>query len=94
VNNNASILPLSSGEVRFSLIALPSLIVVPVEAIKRIRQGLLIVVHHHGMMLAFFGIAIGAAGAMFLTHFLTGWIYGVRPTDTLTSLACPSSYWL
>lgn len=40
-----------------------------------------------GMILASFGVAIGAAGALFLTHFLMGWLYGVRPTDALTFVA-------
>jgi ABC-type antimicrobial peptide transport system permease subunit len=41
----------------------------------------------HGMRLASFGIAIGAAGALFLTHFLESWLYGVKPTDALTFAA-------
>jgi predicted permease len=41
----------------------------------------------HGMMLASFGVLIGAAGALFLTRFLTHWLYGVEPTDALTFVA-------
>jgi putative ABC transport system permease protein len=41
----------------------------------------------HGMMLASFGIAIGAAGALSLTHLLKHWLYGVKPTDALTFVA-------
>ncbi len=36
------------------------------------------------MTLALMGVAIGIGGAVGLTRFLSGLLYGVRPTDPLT----------
>jgi len=40
-----------------------------------------------GMRLAGIGLAIGLAGALALTRFLSTFLYGVRPTDALTYTA-------
>jgi putative ABC transport system permease protein len=40
-----------------------------------------------GMMLTFIGVAIGIAGALGLTRFLSGLLYGVKPADPLTFVA-------
>jgi putative ABC transport system permease protein len=54
-----------------------------------------------GMKLALLGVALGLAGALFLTRFLTTLLYGVRPTDpstfvgvsvVLTAVALLASY--
>jgi ABC-type antimicrobial peptide transport system permease subunit len=37
-----------------------------------------------GLRLALIGVAIGIAGALALMQFLSGLLYGVRPTDPLT----------
>ncbi|HET9177600.1 MAG TPA: ABC transporter permease [Terriglobia bacterium] len=41
----------------------------------------------HGLKLAVIGIAVGIAGALALTRFLTSLLYGVKPTDPLTFVA-------
>jgi putative ABC transport system permease protein len=41
----------------------------------------------HGLKLTFIGVAIGIAGALRLTQFLSSLLYGVRPTDPLTFIA-------
>ena len=38
----------------------------------------------HGMRLAATGIAIGLAGALALTHWMSSFLFGVKPTDPLT----------
>ena len=40
-----------------------------------------------GLKLALIGVAIGVAGALALTRFLTSLLYGVKPTDPLTFIA-------
>ncbi|HKS73827.1 MAG TPA: ABC transporter permease [Terriglobales bacterium] len=40
-----------------------------------------------GLKLAFIGVAIGIAGALVLTRFLSSLLYGVKPTDPLTFAA-------
>lgn len=40
-----------------------------------------------GLRLALIGVAIGIAGALALTRFLSSLLYGVRPTDPLTFIA-------
>jgi putative ABC transport system permease protein len=40
-----------------------------------------------GFKLALIGVAIGIAGALMLTRFLSSLLYGVRPTDPLTFIA-------
>ena len=42
-----------------------------------------------GLALALVGVSIGLAGALALTRFLTGMLYGVKPTDPLTFIAVP-----
>ena len=37
-----------------------------------------------GMMMALIGVAIGIGGALGLTRFLSGFLYGVKTTDPLT----------
>jgi predicted permease len=41
----------------------------------------------HGLRLVVIGVVLGLAGALALTRFLTGQLYGVRPTDPLTFVA-------
>jgi putative ABC transport system permease protein len=41
----------------------------------------------HGMRLAFIGVAIGLAGALALTHWMSSFLYGVKATDPLTFIA-------
>jgi putative ABC transport system permease protein len=43
-----------------------------------------------GMVLAAIGVAAGLAGAAALTRFLSGLLYGVKPTDSLTFIAVPA----
>jgi putative ABC transport system permease protein len=40
-----------------------------------------------GLRLALLGVAIGIAGALALTRFLTSFLYGVKPTDPVTFIA-------
>jgi predicted permease len=42
-----------------------------------------------GIRLALIGVAIGLAGAVALTRFLSSLVYGVKPTDPLTFIAVP-----
>lgn len=41
----------------------------------------------HGASIAFIGIAVGLAGAFYLTRFMTSQLYAVPPTDPLTYIA-------
>ncbi len=41
----------------------------------------------HGLRLVAIGVVLGLAGALALTRFLAGQLYGVRPTDPLTFIA-------
>ncbi|MGH9747200.1 MAG: ABC transporter permease [Candidatus Acidiferrales bacterium] len=41
----------------------------------------------HGMRLALAGLAIGLAGAFAVTHWMSSFLYGVKPTDPLTFAA-------
>jgi putative ABC transport system permease protein len=53
------------------------------------RGTVLRLVLRQGMSVTLAGIAVGLAGALYLTQFLTSQLYGVTPTDTLTFLAIP-----
>jgi putative ABC transport system permease protein len=44
----------------------------------------------HGIKLTLIGVAIGLAGALGLTRFLSGLLYGVKPSDPLTLVAVSS----
>jgi len=48
------------------------------------RRDVLKLVVGRGLALALAGVAIGLAGALGLTRFLAGMLYGVRPTDPIT----------
>ena len=47
----------------------------------------LAVIVGHGMRLALIGLAVGLAGALALTHWMSSLLYGVKPTDPLTFAA-------
>ena len=53
------------------------------------RGDVLHLVVRHGMMLAIVGVVLGTVGALLLTRFLSGMLYGVGVNDltTLTSVA-------
>jgi predicted permease len=51
------------------------------------RSEVLKLVISQGMKLALIGVAIGLAGALGLTRFLSGLLYGVKPGDPLTLVA-------
>jgi predicted permease len=51
------------------------------------RRDVLALVGCQGLTLALAGVAIGLVAALGLTHFITGMLYGVRPTDPLTFVA-------
>jgi len=42
-----------------------------------------------GMMLTLIGLVIGGGGAFWLTHFLTSFLFGVKPLDPLSFIATP-----
>lgn len=42
-----------------------------------------------GMMLTFIGVIIGGGGALWLTHFLRSFLFGVKPLDPLSFIATP-----
>ena len=48
------------------------------------HRRILKLVIRQGMALALTGVAIGIAGAVILTRFMSGLLYGVKPTDPLT----------
>jgi ABC-type antimicrobial peptide transport system permease subunit len=48
------------------------------------RSNVLRLVLGHGSKLALLGVAIGIAGALVLTRFLSSLLFGVKPTDPLT----------
>jgi putative ABC transport system permease protein len=47
----------------------------------------LYLVVRHGMMLAIVGVTLGTAGALLLTRFLSGMLYGVGANDSRTLLS-------
>lgn len=48
------------------------------------RRNILRLVLRQGLGLALAGAAVGLAAALVLSQFMARWLYGVRPTDTLT----------
>ncbi len=48
------------------------------------RRDVLRLVVRQGLRLTLTGVIFGLAGAWLLTRFLTGFLYGVRPTDPVT----------
>jgi putative ABC transport system permease protein len=42
-----------------------------------------------GMTLSLVGVLIGAGGALWLTHFLAGFLFGVKPLDPISFIATP-----
>jgi putative ABC transport system permease protein len=53
------------------------------------KRDVLALVLSQGIRLAFIGVAIGVAGALGLTRFLSSLLYGIKPTDPLTFIAVP-----
>jgi putative ABC transport system permease protein len=51
------------------------------------KRDVLKMVIGQGLKLALAGVAIGIAGALALTRFLSSLLYGVKPTDPLTFIA-------
>ena len=51
------------------------------------RKSVMMMVVGQGLKLALIGLAIGIAGALVLSQFLTSLLYGVTPTDPLTFVA-------
>ena len=51
------------------------------------RRDVLRLVVRHGMMLAIVGVTLGTAGALLLTRFLSGMLYGVGVNDPTTLLS-------
>jgi putative ABC transport system permease protein len=56
-------------------------------ALGAMRHDLVTMVLGQGLVLALIGIALGLAGALALTRFLSSLLYGVKPTDPLTFVA-------
>jgi ABC-type antimicrobial peptide transport system permease subunit len=54
------------------------------------KSAVLKMVISQGIKLALIGVAIGLAGALGLTRFLSGLLYGVKPGDPLTLVAVSS----
>src|SRR5262249_11424761 len=54
------------------------------------RGDILRVVLVQGFALAAQGAAVGLVGALFVSHLMSGLLYGVRPTDPLTFLGVAS----
>jgi hypothetical protein len=50
--------------------------------------GVTTLVFRQGMTLAGWGVGLGCAGAVGVTRYLTGWIYGVTPLDKATFAGC------
>jgi putative ABC transport system permease protein len=48
------------------------------------KRDVLWMVVQHGLRLALIGAGIGIGGALVLTRFLAGLLYGIKPTDPLT----------
>jgi ABC-type antimicrobial peptide transport system permease subunit len=48
------------------------------------KRDVLKLVVNGGMGLTVIGVAVGVAGALALTRFLSNFLYGVKPTDPLT----------
>jgi len=42
-----------------------------------------------GLALALWGVALGVAGAFWLTRLMTGLLHGVQPTDSATFVTVP-----
>src|SRR5258708_36832394 len=42
-----------------------------------------------GMTLTLIGLLIGAGGAFWLTHFLAGFLFGVKPPDPVSFIVTP-----
>ena len=51
------------------------------------RRSILRMVLRQGLGLAIIGAAVGLVGALVVSHFMAGLLFGVRPTDPLT-FAC------
>jgi putative ABC transport system permease protein len=51
------------------------------------KKDILTMVINQGLKLALIGVAIGVAGALVLTRFLSSLLYGVKPVDLLTFIA-------
>jgi predicted permease len=56
------------------------------------RGDLLRLVLRRGFALASGGIVLGIAGALLLTRFLGGWLYGIGARDPITFLAAPALF--
>ncbi|HEY7474955.1 MAG TPA: ABC transporter permease [Vicinamibacterales bacterium] len=52
------------------------------------RSGVTALVFRQGMTLALVGIGLGCGVAAGVTRYLSGWIYGVTPLDTMTFVGC------
>lgn len=48
------------------------------------RKDVMWMVLRHGMTLTLIGVVVGAGGALWLTRFIAGLLFGVRPTDPVT----------
>lgn len=57
-------------------------------ALGATRGGVTTLVVRQGMTLAALGVGLGCAGAVGVTRYLTGWIYGVTPLDKATFAGC------
>jgi ABC-type lipoprotein release transport system permease subunit len=54
------------------------------------KSAILNMIIGQGIKLVLIGVAIGLAGALGLTRFLSGLLYGVKPGDLLTLVAVPA----
>jgi putative ABC transport system permease protein len=57
-------------------------------ALGATRSGVTTLVFRQGMTLAVWGVGLGCAGAVGVTRYLAGWIYGVTPLDSATFAGC------